>query len=128
MTPPPSSMRDTGSESNVRPSQYGCEARSSRSASSSELPRLRRIWIAPTATTASEATTMSSSHRRTEGTTTFSAVRVLVTGGAGFIGSHFAKRLLRAGEDVVVLDKLTYSGNRANPEGADAGVFRGGTR
>jgi dTDP-glucose 4,6-dehydratase len=41
-------------------------------------------------------------------------VRILVTGGAGFIGSHFAKRLLRAGEDVVVLDKLTYSGNRAN--------------
>src|SRR6059058_3853683 len=41
-------------------------------------------------------------------------MRVLVTGGAGFIGSHFAKRLLRAGDDVVVLDKLTYSGNPAN--------------
>jgi dTDP-glucose 4,6-dehydratase len=41
-------------------------------------------------------------------------MRILVTGGAGFIGSHFAKRLLRAGDDVVVLDKLTYSGNRAN--------------
>ena len=39
---------------------------------------------------------------------------MLVSGGAGFIGSHFAKRLLRAGDDVVVLDKLTYSGNRAN--------------
>jgi dTDP-glucose 4,6-dehydratase len=39
-------------------------------------------------------------------------MRVLVTGGAGFIGSHFAKRLLRAGEDVVVLDKLTYSGKK----------------
>ena len=37
-----------------------------------------------------------------------------MTGGAGFIGSHFVKRLRRAGEDVVVLDKLTYSGNRAN--------------
>jgi dTDP-glucose 4,6-dehydratase len=44
-------------------------------------------------------------------------MRVLVTGGAGFIGSHFVKRLVRAGEDVVVLDKLTYSGNRANLEG-----------
>jgi dTDP-glucose 4,6-dehydratase len=43
-------------------------------------------------------------------------VRVLVTGGAGFIGSHFVRRLARAGEDVVVLDKLTYSGNRANLE------------
>jgi dTDP-glucose 4,6-dehydratase len=41
-------------------------------------------------------------------------VRVLVSGGAGFIGSHFVKRLLRSGDDVVVLDKLTYSGNRAN--------------
>jgi dTDP-glucose 4,6-dehydratase len=41
-------------------------------------------------------------------------VRILVTGGAGFIGSHFVKRLLRGGDDVVVLDKLTYSGNRSN--------------
>jgi dTDP-glucose 4,6-dehydratase len=41
-------------------------------------------------------------------------MRVLVTGGAGFIGSHFAKRLVAAGDEVVVLDKLTYSGNRAN--------------
>jgi dTDP-glucose 4,6-dehydratase len=41
-------------------------------------------------------------------------MRVLVAGGAGFIGSHFVKRLQRAGDDVVVLDKLTYSGNRSN--------------
>jgi dTDP-glucose 4,6-dehydratase len=41
-------------------------------------------------------------------------MRILVTGGAGFIGSHFVKRLLGAGDDVVVLDKLTYSGNRSN--------------
>jgi dTDP-glucose 4,6-dehydratase len=44
-------------------------------------------------------------------------MRVLVTGGAGFIGSHFVKRLVAAGEDVVVLDKLTYAGNPANLEG-----------
>jgi len=43
-------------------------------------------------------------------------MRVLVTGGAGFIGSHFARRLAAGGDDVVVLDKLTYSGNRANLE------------
>jgi dTDP-glucose 4,6-dehydratase len=49
-----------------------------------------------------------------EGETNLFVVRILVAGGAGFIGSHFVKRLLRAGEDVVVLDKLTYSGNRAN--------------
>jgi dTDP-glucose 4,6-dehydratase len=41
-------------------------------------------------------------------------VRILVSGGAGFIGSHFVKRLVCAGDEVVVLDKLTYSGNRAN--------------
>ena len=44
-------------------------------------------------------------------------MRVLVTGGAGFIGSHFAKRLQAAGDEVRVLDKLTYSGNPANLEG-----------
>ena len=41
-------------------------------------------------------------------------MRILVSGGAGFIGSHFVKRLLAAGDEVAVLDKLTYSGNRAN--------------
>jgi dTDP-glucose 4,6-dehydratase len=47
-------------------------------------------------------------------------MRVLVTGGAGFIGSHFAKRLRAAGDEVRVLDKLTYSGNPANLE--DTGI------
>ncbi len=47
-------------------------------------------------------------------------MKVLVTGGAGFIGSHFVKRLLHAGDEIVVLDKLTYSGNRANlPPGVE---------
>jgi len=52
-------------------------------------------------------------------------MRVLVTGGAGFIGSHFAKRLAAAGEDIVVFDKLTYSGNPANLEGADLEFVEG---
>jgi dTDP-L-rhamnose 4-epimerase len=33
--------------------------------------------------------------------------RVLITGGAGFIGSHLARRLLREGYEVRVLDNLT---------------------
>lgn len=44
-------------------------------------------------------------------------MRVLVTGGAGFIGSHFARRVQAGGDAVRVLDKLTYSGNPANLEG-----------
>jgi dTDP-glucose 4,6-dehydratase len=46
-------------------------------------------------------------------------MKIMVTGGAGFIGSHFAKRLVTAGDDVVVLDKLTYAGNPRNLEGYD---------
>jgi len=46
-------------------------------------------------------------------------VAVLVTGGAGFIGSHVAEALVARGEDVVVLDDLS-SGKRENlPEGVD---------
>jgi len=42
--------------------------------------------------------------------------RILVTGGAGFIGSHFVRRLLRQHSDYQVtnIDKLTYAGNRDN--------------
>jgi dTDP-glucose 4,6-dehydratase len=52
-------------------------------------------------------------------------MRVLVTGGCGFIGSHFVKRLVSGGDDVVVLDKLTYSGNPANIEGVDCELVEG---
>jgi len=52
-------------------------------------------------------------------------MKVLVTGGAGFIGSHFVKRLVAAGNEVVVLDKLTYSGNAANLDAVEC-EFRQG--
>jgi dTDP-glucose 4,6-dehydratase len=52
-------------------------------------------------------------------------MRVLVTGGAGFIGSHFAKRLQAAGDAVRVLDKLTYSGNPANLDGTGIELVAG---
>jgi dTDP-glucose 4,6-dehydratase len=41
-------------------------------------------------------------------------VRLLVCGGAGFIGSTFVRLRLAEGDDVVVLDKLTYAGRREN--------------
>jgi dTDP-glucose 4,6-dehydratase len=54
-------------------------------------------------------------------------MRVLVTGGAGFIGSHFVRSALSGRypgfepDELVVLDKFTYAGNRANldPVAAD---------
>src|SRR3989442_14368223 len=51
------------------------------------------------------------------------AVRLLVTGGAGFIGSNFVRVAGKKGPDVVVLDKLTYAGNPGNlPDPPDAGT------
>jgi dTDP-glucose 4,6-dehydratase len=41
-------------------------------------------------------------------------MKILVTGGAGFIGSNFMRLALRRGHLLVNFDKLTYAGNLAN--------------
>lgn len=43
----------------------------------------------------------------------FSASRILVTGGAGFIGSHLCERLLARGDEVLCVDNY-YTGRRHN--------------
>jgi dTDP-glucose 4,6-dehydratase len=55
-------------------------------------------------------------------------MRILITGGAGFIGSHYARMLaagtLTGASEIIVLDKLTYSGNLANLEAIGNSNFR----
>ncbi len=46
--------------------------------------------------------------------------KTLVTGGAGFIGSHLADLLVEKQHSVVVLDKLTYAGDKRNLSAAEA--------
>ena len=43
--------------------------------------------------------------------------KILVTGGAGYVGSHFVKRAVEQGNEVVVVDNLSTGHARAVPEG-----------
>ena len=51
-------------------------------------------------------------------------MRILVTGGAGFIGANLCERALEAGHDVVVVDDLS-TGERANLEPLDVRLVEG---
>jgi dTDP-glucose 4,6-dehydratase len=54
-------------------------------------------------------------------------VKLLVCGGAGFIGSAFVGvRLAEHGDEVIVLDKLTYAGRRENLDGLDVPLMEAG--
>jgi dTDP-glucose 4,6-dehydratase len=53
-------------------------------------------------------------------------VRLLVCGGAGFIGSNFVRLRLAGGDEITVLDKLTYAGRRENLEDLDVRLVVGG--
>lgn len=44
---------------------------------------------------------------------------LLVTGGAGFIGSTFVAQAVERGDNVIVLDALTYAGNKLNLAGIE---------
>ena len=46
----------------------------------------------------------------------YASKRILVTGGAGFIGSHLCKRLVEEGNDVICLDNF-FTGSKGNIEG-----------
>lgn len=54
-------------------------------------------------------------------------MKYLITGGAGFIGSHIARALLEQGADVRVLDNFS-SGKRENLKGLDVEILEGDLR
>lgn len=45
--------------------------------------------------------------------------RILITGGAGFIGGHIAEQLLARGDEVIALDNLNTGSRRNVPDGAE---------
>ena len=54
-------------------------------------------------------------------------MKYLITGGAGFIGSHIANTLLKNGKDVRILDNFS-SGKKENVQGLDVEIIEGDLR
>jgi nucleoside-diphosphate-sugar epimerase len=54
-------------------------------------------------------------------------MKYLITGGAGFIGSHIARALIQQGANVRILDNFS-SGTRENLSGLDVEIFEGDLR
>ncbi|HZO10183.1 MAG TPA: NAD-dependent epimerase/dehydratase family protein, partial [Myxococcota bacterium] len=52
----------------------------------------------------------------------YGALRAIVTGGAGFVGSHVAEALVARGDEVHVLDSLVTGSREKVPAGAELHV------
>jgi UDP-glucose 4-epimerase len=76
---------------------------------------------------AQQAVTHRTTDKATESTPMGIAVKALVTGGAGFIGSNLVRGLLERGDDVRVLDNFS-TGSRENLVGSDVEVVEGELR
>src|SRR5215831_20328522 len=69
--------------------------------------------------------------RRSRAPMATAEMKVLVTGGAGFIGSHTCDRLVALGHDVIVLDALTppvHRGGRPANVSPGADLYQGDVR
>lgn len=49
---------------------------------------------------------------------------ILVTGGAGFIGSNFIRKMIKYPVGIINLDLLTYAGNLSNLDGIEDKNYR----
>ena len=48
---------------------------------------------------------------------------ILVTGGCGFIGSNFVKKIIEDDYYPIILDSLTYAGNKNNLKNIDTNSY-----
>src|SRR5881398_1668705 len=77
----------------------------------SACPQARTRAFTPATRGSCDAASAATAHERA------SCMTVLVTGGAGYIGSHMVHALCDAGERVVVLDNLATGFSAFLPEG-----------